>query len=111
MMINETISNTQTPSSYASIAVWTLCAGTLAYGLVYGMQGVDVAYPIFRYSSRMDASSYDSYTNLLQDRTVSDVSMEEIIGAFYAKLLQSKEDLGSDFNTVYFKNIRKLYDN
>lgn len=115
MTTSKVISNTQTSNSYSSIAMLSmLAAGTLIGGLtLVSVPSVEVGQSkvLSKYYSTMNASSYDSYTNVSKDEYLLKVSVEELIGTLYSKMLVSQESLGREFKDIYFKNAWNLYDN
>jgi hypothetical protein len=115
MTINKIISGTPESNTYSNVALLSIWAGNALLG------GMPIAMPsqnnildqcATQYYSVMKDSSYDSHSNIFKEESLSAANMaiDQLIGLFYQKVLQSQEQLEYDFNNVYFKNAWNLYE-
>ncbi|HDO8002690.1 hypothetical protein SDA20_10190 [Legionella pneumophila serogroup 1] len=104
MRHNEVI-NTQTQGTYSKLAALSILVA-VGNGLLIdrGQEEPRVYY------SKMDASSYDSFTNIVNENPSAHMTAEDIITNLYTKLVNAQEDIGPEFNSVYFKNAWNLYE-
>lgn len=112
MRKNNAIFANETPSTYSEYS------GLIAFPIISETSNLLLLLPSSKgqvelsekYHSEMDANSYDSCTNVLQESFATGITFEGIMSTLYTKLTVSQEDLGHEFKSVYFKNAWDLYE-